>query len=47
MRRMAFAFLALVATAAASAQQEPAPLHVGAGPTMLSDVSNLPRGQDR
>jgi polysaccharide export outer membrane protein len=42
MRRMAFAFLALVATAAASAQQESAPLHVGGGAATLSDVSNLP-----
>lgn len=42
MRRMVFVFMAIAATAAASAQQEPAPLHEGAGATTLSDVSNLP-----
>jgi len=42
MKRMAYAVLALAATVAVSAQQEPVPLHAGVGATTFSDTSNLP-----
>jgi polysaccharide export outer membrane protein len=42
MIRMALAILAFAAVSALAAQQEPTPLHVGAGATAFSDNSNLP-----
>ncbi len=42
MRKMTFTFLAITAAVAASAQQQPAPFHEGAGATTFSDASNLP-----
>ncbi len=42
MTRMAIAILAFAAAVAVSAQQEPAPPHVGVGATSITDISNLP-----
>jgi polysaccharide export outer membrane protein len=42
MKKIAITCLAIAAAAAASAQQEPAQFHEGAGATTLSDVANLP-----
>lgn len=42
MTRMAIAILAFAAAVAVSAQQEPAPPHVGVGATTITDISNLP-----
>jgi polysaccharide export outer membrane protein len=42
MKRMVYAVIALAATVAVSAQQEPAPLRAGVGAATFSDTSNLP-----
>lgn len=42
MKRIALAILAFGAACALAAQQEATPIHVGAGATAVSDISNLP-----